>query len=40
MDGRTDREIGWIDRYSGLMIDVMDGWMDRYAGWMIQMMDG
>ena len=26
-DGQTDRETGWIDRYSGLMIDVMVGWM-------------
>ena len=37
-DGRTDREDGWIDRYSGLMIDVMDGWMDMMNdtddGWM------
>ena len=34
-----DRQDGWIDRYSGLMIDVMDGWMDRYDG-LIDMMDG
>ena len=43
MDGWMDIQIGWMDRYSVLMIDScdewMDGWMDRYDG-LTDMMDG